>query len=122
MKQKEVLTPSLKPLRQISVDVSQKSQRQTACNRTSVAPGHRSFSEVTKSKSTNSHNSLIFSDTIPKGIRMYQFNKTLRNRRAKILNFPGASFNEILHYTDVHLKEKLVDTAIIHCWSIQPGQ
>ena len=53
---------------------------------------------------------------------MYQFNRTLRNRRAKILNFSDASFNEILHYIDVHLKEKLVDIAIIHCWSIQPGQ
>ena len=45
---------------------------------------------------------------------MYQFNRALRNRRAKMLNFPGASSNEILHYIDVHLKEKLIDTVIIH--------
>ena len=45
---------------------------------------------------------------------MYQFNRALRNRRAKILNFPAASSNEILHYIDVHLKEKLIDTVIIH--------
>ena len=45
---------------------------------------------------------------------MYQFNRTLRNCRAKILNFPGASSNEILHYIDVYLKEKLIDTVIIH--------
>ena len=31
-----------------------------------------------------------------------------------MLNFPGASSNEILHYTAVHLKEKLIDTAIVH--------
>ena len=31
-----------------------------------------------------------------------------------MLNFPGASSNEILHYIDVHLKEKLIDTVIIH--------
>ena len=31
-----------------------------------------------------------------------------------MLNFPGASFNEILHYIDVHLKEKLIDTIIVH--------
>ena len=45
---------------------------------------------------------------------MYQFNRTLRNRRAKMLNFQGASSNEILHYIDVHLKEKLIDTVIVH--------
>ena len=50
----------------------------------------------------------------PKGIRMYQFNRALRNHRPKMLNFPGASFDEILHYIDVHLKEKLIDTIIVH--------
>ena len=111
---KKPSTPSLTPLRKIPVEVSQKYQRQTACNRTPVVPGHKSFLEATKSKSTNSYNTLIFSDSIPKGIRMYQFNRALRNRRAKMLNFPGASSNEILHYIDVHLKEKLIDTVIIH--------
>ena len=61
---KKSSTPSLTPLRQIPVDVSQKSQTQTAFNRTPVVPGHKSFSEVTKSKSTNSCNTLIFSDSI----------------------------------------------------------
>ena len=111
---KKPSTPSLTPLRKIPVEVSQKYQRQTACNRTPIVPGHKSFLEATKSKSTNSYNTLIFSDSIPKGIRMYQFNRALRNRRAKMLNFPGASSNEILHYIDVHLKEKLIDTVIIH--------
>ena len=45
---------------------------------------------------------------------MYQFNRTLRNRRAKMLNFQGTSSNETLHYIDVHLKEKLIDTVIVH--------
>ena len=45
---------------------------------------------------------------------MYQFNRALRNHRPKMLNFPGASFDEILHYIDVHLKEKLIDTIIVH--------
>ena len=111
---KKSSTPSLTPSRQIPADISQKSQRQTAFSRTPVVPGHKSFSEATKSKSTNSYNTLIFSDSIPKGIRMYQFNRALRNFRAKMLNFPGVSSNEILHYIDVHLKEKLIDTVIIH--------
>ena len=31
-----------------------------------------------------------------------------------MLKFPGASSNEILHCIDAHLKEKLIDTVIIH--------
>ena len=31
-----------------------------------------------------------------------------------MLNFPGASSSGISHYINVHLKEKLIDTAIIH--------
>ena len=45
---------------------------------------------------------------------MYEFDRALRNHRAKMLNFPGASSSEILHYIDVHLKEKLIDTIIVH--------
>ena len=52
---KKTSTP-LTPLRQIPVDVSQKSQRQTTFSRTPVVPGHKSFSEVTKLKITNSNN------------------------------------------------------------------
>ena len=110
---KKSSTPSLTPLRKIPVEISQKYQRQTAFKRTPVVPGH-SFSEVTKPMSTNSYNTLIFSDSIPKGTQMYQFNRALRNRRAKMLNFPGASSNKILHYINVHLKEKLIDIELIH--------
>ena len=31
-----------------------------------------------------------------------------------MLSFPGASSSKILHFIDVHLKEKLIDTAIVH--------
>ena len=31
-----------------------------------------------------------------------------------MLNFPGTSSSEILHYIDVHLKQKLIDTIIVH--------
>ena len=42
--EKKSSTPSLTPLRKIPVEVSQKYQRQTAFNKTLVAPGHKSFS------------------------------------------------------------------------------
>ena len=108
------MTTLLTPLRQIPVDVSQKPQRQTAFKRTPTVSEHKGFSEVTKSQGNNSCDTLIFFDSIPNGIRIYQFNRTFRNRRAKILNFSGASSNEILHYIDVQLKEKLIDTVIVH--------
>ena len=31
-----------------------------------------------------------------------------------MFNFPGASSHQLLHYLDVHLKDKSIDTAIIH--------
>ena len=52
---KKSLTPSLTPLRQIPVDISHKFQRQSSFNRIPVVPRHKSFSEVTKSKSSNSY-------------------------------------------------------------------
>ena len=87
---KKSSTPSLTSLREIPVDASQKSQRQTAFNKTPVVPGHKSFAKVTKPRSSNLYNTLIFTDSIPKCIRMYQFNRTLGNHRTKILNFPDA--------------------------------
>ena len=44
---------------------------------------------------------------------MYQFERTLRNRRVKMLIFPRVSSSKMLHYIDVYLKEKLIDTAIV---------
>ena len=52
----------VKHVRREGTKVRQKSYRQTAFNRTPVVPKHKNFSEVTKSKSNNSYNS------IPKGI------------------------------------------------------
>ena len=59
-------------------------------------------------------NTLIFTDSIPKGIRMYDFNKSIKNRKAKMLNFPGASSRQLLHYMDIHLEGIQVDTVVIH--------
>ena len=78
----------------------------------------KNFSEVTKSKSNNSYNTLIFTDSIPKGIRMYQFNRTLRNRRAKMLNFLGAiiQLNFALHRCS--FKRKISWYRYCSCWSV----
>ena len=45
---------------------------------------------------------------------MHKFNRLIKNRKAKMFNFPGALSQQLLHYLDVHLKDKSIDTAIIH--------
>ena len=44
---------------------------------------------------------------------MQKFNYLIKNPRAKVFNFPGASFHQLLHSLDVHLINKLIDTVII---------
>ena len=60
------------------------------------------------------YNALIFTDRIPKGIRMYEFNSLLRNRKTRKLNFPGYLSKQMLHYTDIHLEDKSIDTVPLH--------
>ena len=45
---------------------------------------------------------------------MHKFNRLIENRRTKISNFPGTSSHHLLHYLDVHLNDKPIDTVIIH--------
>ena len=56
---------------------------------------------------------MIFTDSIAKGIRIYEFNRFIKNSKAKIFNFPGASSHQILHYLDVHLEERQINTVVI---------
>ena len=78
-----------------------------------TVPGENTYSEVTRNR--NKSNVLIFSDSIPKGIKMYQLNKRLpNNNRAQLISFPGASSKRLLHYLDVHLEDKNTDTVILH--------
>ena len=59
-------------------------------------------------------NTISSTDSIPKGIQIHKFNRLIKNLKAKMLNFPGASSHQLLHYLDVHLKDKSIDTVIIH--------
>ena len=31
-----------------------------------------------------------------------------------MLNFPGSSFKQMLHYIDIHLEDKSIDTVLLH--------
>ena len=48
---------------------------------------------------------MTFTDSIAKRIRMYEFNRFIKNSKATMFNFPGASSHQMLHYLDVHLED-----------------
>ena len=101
--------PSKRP--QVVVNNYPKNQKTFA--RLPVIPGKDKYSETVKAKPEPA-NTLIFSDNIPKGIRMNDFNKLIKNRKAKMLNFPGVSSRQLLHYMNIHLEGIQVDTVVIH--------
>ena len=95
------------------VVVNNNPENQKTFSRLPVIPGRDKYSETVKAKPEPT-NTLIFTDSIPKGIRMYGFNKLIKNKNAKLLNFPGASSRQLLHYMDIHLEGIQVDTVVIH--------
>ena len=65
-----------------------------------LSPDDKSYSDaITKQKQENI---LIFSDSIPSRIRMYNYNKALKNAKAKHLSFPGTTSKQLLQYLDVN--------------------
>ena len=57
---------------------------------------------------------MIFTDTIPKEIRVRELNIFIKNDKTKMVPFPGATPIEILHYLDVHLTNFSPDVVILH--------
>ena len=77
-----------------------------------ITPGDKSYSETITKKQPE--NILIFSDSIPSKIKMYNFNKALKNGKAKHLSFPGTTSKQLLQYLDVHLKMCTPETVLIY--------
>ena len=76
-------------------------------NQSKLAVGSAKSYIETVHLSPNSSNTLIFTDSIAKGIRMYEFNRFIKNSKATMFIFPGASSHQMLHYLDVHLEDIL---------------
>ena len=68
-----------------------------------IFPGDKSYSDAL-TKKTEQENILIFSDSIPSRIKMYNFNKALKNGNTKHLSIPGTTSKQLLQYLDVNLK------------------
>ena len=95
------------------VVINQYPENQTVYPRKRIVPGANSYSESLGNSQTNSRNIKIFSDSIPKGIRIKQMNQQIKNGNARIHSFPGATSHQLLHYLDVNL-DKYTDTVVIH--------
>ena len=78
-----------------------------------IVSAKKSYSE-TVHLSPNSSNTLIFTNSIAKGIRIYEFNRFIKNSKAKMFNFPGASSHQRLHDLDVHLEDRQINAVFIH--------
>ena len=56
----------------------------------------------------------IFSYSIPRGIKMIEFNKFVRVGKAKLQYFPGATSKQLLHYLGVNLQDMNTESVILH--------
>ena len=85
-------------------------ENQDLFQRPKIVPGNKSYSEAVKS----TRKIIVFGDSIPRGIKMNEFNRHVQRGFAKMKSFPGATSKEMLHYIEPTLKEGSFDTAIIH--------
>ena len=56
----------------------------------------------------------MFSNSIPKGIRIRELNRYITNATAVIKSFPGATSKELIHYVVPTLQEDSFNSAVIH--------
>ena len=57
---------------------------------------------------------VIFSDSIPRGIRLREFNYWLHKGYAQLKSFPGGTSTELLYCGEPVLKNKKLDDALLH--------
>ena len=57
---------------------------------------------------------VIFSNSIPRGIRLSEFNCWLHKGYAQLKSFPGGTSKELLYYVESTLKNQKFDDALLH--------
>ena len=82
-----------------------------------IGSAKESYSEMVN-LSPNSSNTLISTDSIAESIRLYEFNRFVKNGKATMFNLlrlcSGTSSHQMLRYLDVHLEGRQINIAIIH--------
>ena len=75
----------------------------------------RESSFVTRSTENINRNKIkIICDSIPKGIRLREFNRNINNGNAKIKCFPGSTVKQLKHYSIPMLSEERPNTVVLH--------
>ena len=80
----------LSPAKNHPAVVNKNLEKQSSLQNLPLVPGKENYCEATQLH-PSSHSMLIFTDSIQKCIRMYEFNSLLRDNKGQILNFPGSS-------------------------------
>ena len=95
-------------------------ENQTVYTQKSVVPGEKSYSDalIENEKKENhdkndNHNIKIFTDSIPKGIKVKEFNEQIRHGHARVHSFPEATSKQLSRYLDVNIEDS-TDTVLIH--------
>ena len=74
----------------------------------------RKFSAPESKFSKRKKQIVVFSDSIPRGIRLREFNYWLHKGYAQLKSFPGGTSNELLYYVEPTLQNKNFDDALLH--------
>ena len=56
----------------------------------------------------------MYTESIAKGIHMYEFNRFIKNSNTSTFSFLHASSHQMLHYLDVYLEDRQVNTVVIY--------
>ena len=83
-----------------------------------TVPGNRTYSDITK----KGKDIKIFADSIPRCLRMNEFNRFINSGKAYLKAFPGAKASRIHHYIIPTLIEETPDIVILHvgCNDLSP--
>ena len=94
-------------------------ENQTVYTRKSVVPGEKSYCDalIENEKKENhdkndNHNIKIFTDSIPKRIKVKELNEQIRHGHARVHCFSGVTSKQLLHYLDVNIEDS-TDTVLI---------
>ena len=98
------------------VVVNNDPEKQTLFANKKVVPGEASHAVAITAgrKQTKKVNTIIFEDSIPKGIRHRAINQMLKNGSAQFKIFPGCDLKELYHYFDPTLENGSFGNAVIH--------
>ena len=69
---------------------------------------------ISSEKNETKKKTIIFTDSIPKGIRMKEFNHFIKNGTAQMKCFPGATSKDLTYYVTPTLENSSFDQALIH--------